>query len=323
MENNKFSKESNWERDVGVFAAVIIIAALITFIIDDDRTRLGPYGDWFGGVLNPLIALLALLGLSHSVKVQRNALLEARQVASDQLFAQNKQLSRQNFFDLLNLRAVALSGIKWKTLEKDKHGSYTGKVLYFEGRDAIKEILRLFIDEKPKVAPVFEKDKARELGIPEEADKTLSEFLYFFSGCYSHKLDPHIMIGGYRVKHHLLDMELEIGHLFRATYQILKFTFNCKEFTEQEKFDLINYLRAQMSESEFVLYALSACSKIGKRSRAVSIYFDFFEDRLNNMWWAREFYALFNPEIESNIIFAKNNMKPKQLPLKIIKAFKE
>ncbi|MEH6471000.1 MAG: putative phage abortive infection protein [Halopseudomonas sp.] len=68
----------------------------------------GSFGDFFGGILNPVVAFMALYWLTKSVQVQRAELNEVKNemkiasgIQSDQARTQNKQRFEDTFFSLL------------------------------------------------------------------------------------------------------------------------------------------------------------------------------------------------------------------------------
>lgn len=70
-----------------VFAAVVMGAYLLYFAqfpIARTSDRWGQLGDYFGGVLNPAVALAALYLLSLSIRIQRKELAETRQALKEQ-----------------------------------------------------------------------------------------------------------------------------------------------------------------------------------------------------------------------------------------------
>ena len=85
-----------------------------------------------------------------------------------------------------------------------------------------------------------------------------------------------------------LSFEQIFGHIFRSTYQILKIIDEQFDDDQKSKKRYVNLLRAQMSESEFIFFALSALTKDGQKSWARSIKLNFFEDRLQNLDWTKE-----------------------------------
>lgn len=282
--------------DVGwapAFVGAVVIAFIVLTLIfvsykgESSANSLGPIGDWFGGFLNPLIAFLALVGLIKSLSIQRETLRKTTEGLNDQISLQRKQASRQTFFDLLNLRATAVNAIAW-----------TDATQPVEGRSAAKAILKNLTSA---ASDLTVEDVQLDLDAwevpadcPDVAKPYIAVFATYYSGnplsyatAWSHFLPESD-------KDNSLDhLESELGHVFRATYQVLKFAYECPDFSEKEKQDLANYLRAQMSEDEFVLFALTALTSIGKKSRAIAIAFDLYEDRLYSVPWATELRHLF------------------------------
>ncbi|MEQ1659915.1 MAG: putative phage abortive infection protein, partial [Hylemonella sp.] len=95
-------------------------------------------------------------------------------------------------------------------------------------------------------------------------------------------------------EHELDNLEELLGHIFRATYQILKFIYTSSSFDPSQKRDLVNYLRAQMSEVEFLAFALTGATSIGIKSRALSIALNLYERRLNSIYWATGLRILYD-----------------------------
>jgi Putative phage abortive infection protein len=107
-----------------------------------------------------------------------------------------------------------------------------------------------------------------------------------------------------------LSFENIFGYIFRSTYQILKLIDQQFSKTKDRKTArrYVNLLRAQMSESEFVFFALSALTKDGKKSWAISVRLDFFEGRLQNSPWTEALSTVFKPSRE-NISVADQILK--------------
>jgi hypothetical protein len=84
---------------VGVIAtlAVVVLGILAANFwkspLAHSMEQWGQFGDYMGGVLNPLVAFAALLLLARSIALQRTELAEARRVLGDQ--AQSAKLSAQ------------------------------------------------------------------------------------------------------------------------------------------------------------------------------------------------------------------------------------
>lgn len=294
------------EPDWGIVAVgTVLLAAIVLFIVlmgfqysHRPFKDFGPVGDWFGGMLNPLVALLALIGLGKSVTIQRETLQKTTDGLREQLRLQRSQTSKQTFFDLLNLRANALNSIEWTGV----HGS-------LKGRAALKAILKT-LELVASNVPVDEiQEDLDRWQVPINCPNSAKPYVALFAAFYSK--DPSSFATAWH--QHILEeqgelgnLESELGHVFRATYQILKFAYQCPDFNAKERQDLANYLRAQMSEDEFALFALTALTSIGKKSRAAAIAFDLYEDRLYSIAWARELSNLFDHSDLENQAFAKN-----------------
>lgn len=238
----------------------------------------GPIGDFIGGILNPLFALCAFIALFISLNVQRKS------------FAQ--QLDQENFFTLLANRETANASLE---LRSKSSILFKGKV--FSGKSAIREIIEYIDKEAVFYNPVKNSEKmpsSSELSIHDLAlyDK-LQKRVEFYSLLYNGRasdpndLNQEIALKKFHACFEIRSLEELFGHIFRSTYQVMKFVHSCESFSESKKTDLINYLRAQMGESEFVVFGLSALTKIGAKSRAESIFFDLFENRLEGSYgWA-------------------------------------
>lgn len=290
-----------WERSaltfVAFFAAVIFgIFLLYAGLNGKPAENLGPIGDWFGGMLNPLIAFLALIGLAKSVSLQRETLSETTDGLAKQHALQQKQLSRQTFFDLLALRSEAVESIEWVSGPEK-----------FRGRSAVNALLKSLDETSQNLTLASIEDDLKKWKVPLECPSTakprVAVFATFYSGessSYATSWHQSILAG----ESQWANLEAMLGHVFRATYQVLKFVYESTDFTDAEKKNLANYLRAQMSEGEFALFALTALTSIGQKSRAASIAFHLYEDRLYSIPWAKGLSSLFDRKLLINRNFA-------------------
>lgn len=96
-------------------------------IISTDSSNWGAFGDFFGGVLNPLIALLAFYWLTQSVLIQKTELSETQKVLKEtekaqkeQALTQEKKRFEDTFFSLLNQFNTIFEGLSEKTVNADR-----------------------------------------------------------------------------------------------------------------------------------------------------------------------------------------------------------
>lgn len=69
-----------WRTLIGVFGAVVVISYLLQFGVTpaDAQDKWGQFGDYLGGLLNPVVAFAAFYWLTQSVKLQKQELSETR-----------------------------------------------------------------------------------------------------------------------------------------------------------------------------------------------------------------------------------------------------
>jgi Putative phage abortive infection protein len=262
----------------------------------------GQIGDFFGGVMNPIIAFCTLIVAALVWRLQKMELKETRDATKQQTFdqffmsmlASHRSMVEQIAFvdqsgQTLHSGKRAIDSYLQDLIaaaENDGHGHsfLNGSVSkYGVNFDHLTEV-------KKPLFKIPHKDTERfvvtfcvrfyRIAMPEQ--KVKNEIKTFF------------------LRDEYLSFEQVFGHLFRSTYQILKIVeerfhvsdenINEAQYKEYPKLKrrYVNLLRAQMSESEFVFFALSALTKDGEKSWARSIQLDFFEDRLQNLPWTQK-----------------------------------
>lgn len=299
-ERDALARWLKWTPYIAVSVLSLLLLAYTAAFIKNGWSKSpeawGQLGDYIGGLLNPLIAFFALLGLVKSVTIQRRTLQSTTDGLHAQLAVQRKQQDKQTFFDLLSLRAESLDSVEWEL---------DGKTV--RGRAAIKAILKTLTSVTQEISIADIQEDLDKWNVPLECPEAAKRYVALFSTFYSRDTDSFSATWQLAVEEEgrLGHLEDELGHVFRATYQVLKFVYECPDFDLKDKTDLVNYLRAQMSESEFALFALTAVTSIGEKSRGVSIAFDLYQNRLLSIAWASELKQLFDPCISTNVVFAE------------------
>lgn len=94
----------------------------------------GQLGDYLGGILNPLVALCALIALVVSIRLQkaelaatRAELASAKAVAEEQAKTAEQQRREQRFFDVLRLYQETLRSVEFERAVDAGVRSYSGK----------------------------------------------------------------------------------------------------------------------------------------------------------------------------------------------------
>lgn len=122
-------------RIAGVLALVLILVYAVVFRslpIGERPDAWGQFGDFMGGLLNPLISLFTLIVAVSVWELQKSELLETRKALEDQGKTAEQQRREQRFFDLLNIYRSTVDSIEFEFVSK------TGTVTTLKGKRAFK-----------------------------------------------------------------------------------------------------------------------------------------------------------------------------------------
>ena len=197
----------------------------------------GQFGDYVGGVLNPLVAVLALVAISTSVRLQRKELQETRselkaskEAAQEQAKTAEQQRREQRFFDFLNLYQHTLTTVD----ANDKFGKTAFRHWASEHAKQhwfIHEFLTHgygpFTQRRPPPRQIGE--MVRRVGEPMQFDRTAMEEHWAY---FSPVLD----------------------HYFRTVFAILR---EAKPTLGEEHYRYVKLFRAQLSRDELALLTLN------------------------------------------------------------------
>ncbi|MFC3200299.1 putative phage abortive infection protein [Alteromonas oceani] len=210
---------------VALFAIVIVF---FINLLSLGKSSFGEWGDFFGGVLNPILTFLTFMGLLITIVIQQKELKEARaefKRSADALDEQSISMKRQSFentfFQMLTQHNEIINSIDLVNAET----SVTTR-----GRDCFK---------------VFYNRLAKEYRSNEKKG----------NGKYSHE-----SIAKLAYKNFWRDHESELAHYFR-------FLFNFIRFVDESEFKeglYIKLLRAQLSERELLLLFYNTLTEQGK-----------------------------------------------------------
>jgi len=208
-----------------LFALVTTVAVFLLNValrLPETQWRLGDFGDFFGGVLNPILTFLMFIGLIITIVIQKTELSLARnefERTANALQAQSesskKQVIESTFFNLLNIHNQTLESLRFDSeslrcvLDSDNKKTV--------GRAVFSSILSWMHDQEGL-------QKARD--------------------CYDYfqTTENHI-----------------VGHYFRGLYQILKFVDECG-LSDEDKNNYSRLLRAQLSTDELGLIVFNCIS---------------------------------------------------------------
>jgi uncharacterized membrane protein len=108
------SHPKDWTASL-LWCAVVIVVVVFVIVVSlyighfgkewpKEADGWGQFGDYIGGVMNPLIGLITLVGLAFTLRLQRQILRETKDESRN-------QREDEWFFQLLNLRSVVISNL--------------------------------------------------------------------------------------------------------------------------------------------------------------------------------------------------------------------
>ena len=93
---------------------VIWFAFLLRQGPSDSAATWGTFGDYFGGLLNPIIAFTALYWLTRSVRLQKEELNETRTALEDSAKAQRNQVEVASWTALINANTAQVQHLQYQ-----------------------------------------------------------------------------------------------------------------------------------------------------------------------------------------------------------------
>ena len=272
-----------WFPVIVICVAIVLLLAFVwafkKFPFAEEPSAWGEFGGYIGGVLSPVISLFTLVVAIRVWNLQRNELKATKNAVI-------KQANQQTFFSLLTQHRELVNSVRLVT-DKDilPSNNITDDLEpFYEGRSAFSAVVAAL---KPRTGVEFSRDDITRLSkdykfTAADQDSFQPQLLF---ACWYHggKCDS----AGLEDQYFPFALESSFGHVFRSTYQILKFVHDADELNGKERHDLVDHLRSQMSEDEFVLFALVSLMEIGREAKSVSIAFNFFNRRMNWLKWAK------------------------------------
>lgn len=217
---------------LAVLSAGLLLLINLTLITFTDRG--GVFGDFLGGVLNPILTFFTLFGLIATIVIQRQELRLARHEYEKTADALSTQAIETTFFNILDLHHKIVDNLK-VDLEELTYRS--------EAENALKGITASIINSQLGINVSSRRSKVEGRAVFEE----ILAFLSVEAKTPEDALDRYKNIQ----KHH----NHILGHYFRNLYQALKVIDGYEEnkLTYQEKRKYSSILRAQLSTKELAL----------------------------------------------------------------------
>lgn len=205
-------------------AAYAIVFVLLIDLLSLNGQKLGEFGDFFGGVLNPILTFMMLIGLIITIVIQRvelrlsrNEFRRTADALQEQIQTSKKQSFENTFFQMIRLYNEIMDSLSVKTKN---------------GRDCIESLYELWNE--------FHAEKIHRGDYNCETLEAIDiEYTKFYNS--------HGNI---------------LGHYFRTIYNIVKIVDN-SEIPESDKKNYTNILRSQLSKYELGLLLYNCLSHYG------------------------------------------------------------
>lgn len=326
---------------IGNFIKIESTDKVLTMGIKDVVEILGPFGDFFGGMLNPILTFCSFMALLMTIILQQRELKlsreqvaisvkelgetrKATEISSKALTEQAKSLKIQNFentfFNMITLHNEIVNNIKIEEHLLDYSSTKTNQK---STKDSSKyEILTNFNS-------VIKAYPSKNMIIGREAIENICKGIDSFIKdrnleIITNKSYPHIDNTFYKI--HSLNQNREptlvydlihecysniIGHYFGNIYQILKF-ISTSEIIDKRKYS--DLFRAQFSAQELKLLFYHCTGSIG--SIRFKIYIEEFEflEHLNiekdNTFFK---YVLYKSIYKNKVFGIKNKKKIEEI----------
>lgn len=246
LEKNK--NHAGWKFLFSLLILILIGLVAITSMIgagyyDSELFKeLGPWGDFFGGVLNPVLTFLTFFGVLITIVLQkielsltRDELERSANALESQIGAIEKQSFESTFFQMLSLHNNIVNSIDLYNLDTERNT---------QGRDCF----RVFYSR---------------------LRRTYHEINKKYTGT---RTEDEIIETSYKI--FWRDYQLELGHYYRYLYNIIKFI----EMGPYRNEHYIKLVRAQLSDQELLLLFYNCLSPQGKNFKFYAEEFSLFDN---------------------------------------------
>ena len=236
----------------------ILFINLITLFFRD--SNFGEWGDFFGGVLNPILTFLTFMGLLITIIIQQKELKESRNEFKGQKEALEKQQIEMTIQSFDNKFFQMLNSFNNITESLVINGPKTGKDVFAEHIDVLKQRIRYRYNE--------------DLSKGKKDSNKIIYFLNVFND-FNNAYDT------------------TFKYYFINLYQLIKYIDEDIPYKGEEKINkakkYTNIIRAQLSKNELILLAYNAIGIIefcGDDYKKLIEKYSFFEhlryDDFNN-----------------------------------------
>lgn len=272
-----------------VFLILLAFTSYNSLIVLDtystDYTKIGPYGDYIGGVLNPLISVFAVFAAGFAFYAQ----YQANKQVQDQF--QIQQFESQ-LFEMINLYR--------KNADEMKLSNYNGRKCFavmFEEFKFIYLEVETYLSEhdlnekdltsisycifyygvgnniKPILNQLYNKLKIDFNELIYRLEMVKNEFDYHGHVTLTNNLGDSI---SYIFKYKPFKGHLSrLGHYYRHLFQTVKYVINNKNIHYDKKYEYLKLIRCQISDYEYIFLFYNSLFEKGNEWLVLNIFSEY------------------------------------------------
>lgn len=221
-----------------ILLIAITVASILLYIdykgfTSDEQHSLGTFGDFFGGVLNPILTFLTLIGLIVTIIIQRQELALSRKEYVKTADALSTQAIETTFFNMIDLHHKIAEELRLD-IDEISHKS--------KQKELITKISEVALQIAPYGLDKIKKEPPKQF-IGREVFKGLA---FYLAACTESDTDAKALYKHIQDNHNHI-----LGHYFRNLYQVLKLIEENKNVSTKQKY--LSILRAQLSTYELAI----------------------------------------------------------------------
>jgi hypothetical protein len=263
----------------GGIAIVLMIAYAFVFSAlswTDNPASWGAFGDYVGGLLNPTIALFTLMVAVQVWRLQKKELKETKDTL-------RKQLDVDVFFRQIQIHQSLVENLVYENVKGRDSLRLVCKAIWERStEDEIKSLVWEELDGSHDWTSTNDLPVAEGTPIPEHL-----KYVHAFTHAYENGKTVGVA--------DRLPLEFLLAHCFRSVYAVLRNIQESENLKESDQITLVQVLRSQIGEEEFVLLAANGATQRGRKFRARALRSDLFRSRLTLHSIGKTFVSCYEP----------------------------
>ncbi|WP_181170877.1 putative phage abortive infection protein [Mesorhizobium sp. B2-1-3] len=252
------SASSFYKLMVGGIVVIVVVFAMAVINLGDTKD-MGTFGDFVGGVINPILTFFTFVGLLITIVLQQKAASSADLAAqkteatlTEQLKSQKRQSFESTFFQMLNLHNTIVSSMDIRRFQRED-GSTPSDI---KGRDCFE----LFSKE-------LREHYDLRINIP-EIDRIQAAYQEFWS-----------------------EWQQDLGHYFRYLYNVIRFIHE----SNVGHLRYMKLLRAQLSDYELLILFYNCLTPKGHNFKQFVENYSLFDNLPYELVFDPSHEAFYNP----------------------------